>query len=146
MNFSMRTFAIGMVIALAIGFLIGFIPQHMKADTAAREKNRAQTQRARAEEEAQVSGFTNRVAVVYLEAEKKNFAQAGSDASKLFTAMQSYSEQTSNSGVRQELSTFLSMRDAIISGLAKGDGAVTGQLRELLLKMQSVGLSSNTAG
>jgi hypothetical protein len=79
-----------------------------------------------------------------VEAEKKNFAQASSDASGLFTAMQSYSDQTPDSGVRQQLSTFLSMRDAVISGLAKGDAAVTAQLQDLFVKMQSVAASSNT--
>ena len=58
--------------------------------------------------------------------------------------MQSYSDQNSDAGVRQQLAPFLSMRDGIISGLAKGDAAVTAQLQDLFVKMQSVGMSSST--
>jgi urate oxidase len=144
MNFSVKTLGMSVVIALVIGFLAGFIPQRSNMVTATNEKNQAQVQLGRAQEEATINGFRNRLAVVYVEAEKKNFAQASSDASGLFTAMQSYSDQTPDSGVRQQLSTFLSMRDAVISGLAKGDAAVTAQLQDLFVKMQSVAASSNT--
>ncbi len=139
MNFSAKTFGISVLIALAIGFLVGYIPQHRSAAAATSDKNQAQAQLARAQQEAQLNGFKNRAAVVYVEAEKKNFAQASSDASSLFTAMQSYSDQTPDSGVRQQLSGLLSQRDAIISGLAKGDDAVTGQLQKLFVQIQSIG-------
>jgi hypothetical protein len=145
MNFTVKTFGISVVIALVIGFLAGFIPQHSRMVTATNEKNQAQLQLGRAQEEATLNGFRNRLAVVYVEAEKKNFAQASSDASGLFTSMQSYSDQSADSGMRQGLAPFLSMRDAIISGLAKGDAAVTTQLQDLFVKMQSVAESSNTA-
>jgi hypothetical protein len=145
MNFSAKTFGISVAIAVVAGFLIGFIPQRTSRVTATREKNEAQAQLARAQEEAALNGLKDRIAVVYVEAEKKNFAQASSDASNLFTAMQSYSEWTSDSRVQQSLSPFLSQRDAIISGLAKGDEAVTGQLQEMFLKTQSV-VASTSAG
>jgi hypothetical protein len=145
MNFSAKTFGISVAVALVVGFLIGYIPQHTSATTAKGEKDQAQAQLARAQEQAALSGFRDRVAVVYVEAEKKNFAQASSDASSLFTSMQSYSDRVSNSGVQQDLSPFLRKRDAIISGLAKGDEAVTGELRDMFLKMQSAEGSGNAA-
>ena len=145
MNFSAKTLGIAIVIALVIGFLAGFIPQHSSAVAAARDKNQAQAQLASAEQQAQLNGFKNQVAVVYVEAEKKNFAQASTDASEFFTAMQSYSEHTPDSGIRQQLSSLLSQRDAIISGLAKGDGAVTGPLQQLFINIQSVKAPGDTA-
>lgn len=143
MNFSAKTFGISVLIALGIGFLIGYIPQHTRTTTATRQKNDAQAALQRAQEEATLNGFKDRVGIVYVEAEKKNFAQASSDASSVFTAMQSYSDQTSDSGVRQELDPYLKLRDAIISGLAKGDPAVTGQLQDIFVKMQSISPSSS---
>lgn len=137
---SARTFGIGVVLALGAGFLIGFIPQHNSSVAAAHANDQAQTQLAQVQQEASINGFKNQMAVVYVEAEKKNFAQASTDASKLFTAMQSYSDHSSDSSVRQELSPVLTMRDTIIGGLAKGDDTVTGQLQDLFLKLQGVGL------
>lgn len=115
-NFSAKTFGISVAIALTVGFLIGFIPQHTSLATAIREKNQGQAQLARVQEEATLNCFKNRLAVVYVEAEKKTFAQASSDASSLFTAIQSFSERTSDGRVQLDLAAFLSQRDAIISG------------------------------
>lgn len=145
MMFSGKTFAITALICLAVGFLIGYIPQHSKTVAATQQADQAQAQQARTAEEAQLNGFKNRLGVIYVEAEKKNFAQASSDASALFTAMQSYTERTPDSGLRQQLSALLTSRDAIIAGLAKGDEPVTGQLQELFLKLQSVAPSASPA-
>ena len=143
MLFSVKTFAITVLLALIVGFLGGFIPQHSTATAAARDRDQVQAQLARVQQDATLNSFRNRIAVVYFEAQKKNFAQASNDASGLFTAMQSYSDQTPDTGLRQQLSSLLTSRDAIISGLAKGDDATTAQLQELFLKIQNVGSQGN---
>ena len=144
MRFSAKTLGISIGIALLAGFLIGFIPQHMSRVSMAQAKDRESAQLGRAQEQLALTGFKNRIAMVYVEAEKKNFAQASSLASSLFTAMQSYSEQTSDSRVQQDLSALLNQRDAIIAGLAKGDEATTGQLQQVFLKMQSLKPSTSS--
>jgi len=144
MRFSAKTLGISIGTALLAGFLIGFIPQHVSRVSVAQAKDQESAQLGRAQEQLALTGFKNRIAIVYVEAEKKNFAQASSDASNLFTAMQSYSERTSDSRVHQDLSALLNQRDAIIAGLAKGDEAIAGQLQQIFLKMQSVKPSTSS--
>jgi hypothetical protein len=130
--------AISIGVALILGFLLGFIPEQRKNSTATSERDTAQSQLVTVQKEADLSSFKVRAAMTYIQAEKKNFSNASSSASSFFTDLQAYAAQTSDSGLKQQLESVLSQRDSIISGLAKADPAVTEQLQNLFLKMQSI--------
>jgi uncharacterized membrane-anchored protein YhcB (DUF1043 family) len=161
MNFSAKTTAISALAGLALGFFLGFIPQHLensklgqskeslqgqlaKAQAGfTRDKESLQGQLANTQSELAISAFTVRSAVVYVQAEKHNYTVAAGNASSLFTDMRSFTDQTSDNNLKQQLEHILDVRDKIIAGLAKADPAVAQQLQDLFLKMQSIRDSGN---
>jgi hypothetical protein len=134
--------AVSIGVALILGFLLGFIPGQRKNSTATSERDTAQSQLVTMQK-ADLSSFKVRAAMTYIQAEKKIFSNASSSASSFFTDLHAYAAQTSDSGLKQQLESVLSQRDSIISGLAKADPAVTEQLQNPFLKMQSIQPTGN---
>lgn len=120
----------GLVLFLA-GVLIGFVPQYMKlTDT---EHQLDVYKRADA-----INDFRNRFALLYFETAKNNFSVGLTMASKQFTDMRAFADQTSDQSLKNALGDVLSSRDSIIAGLAKADPATGAQVQTLFMKMQKI--------
>jgi hypothetical protein len=85
-----------------------------------------------------MNSFRNRVALLHAETARNNFTVALVMASKFFTDLRAFTDQTTDPTLKQELGSVLSSRDAIIAGLAKADPAISAQIQELFLKLQKV--------
>ena len=120
----------GMVLFFA-GALIGFVPQYMKLTDA--EHQLDVSKRADA-----INDFRNRFALLYFEAAKNNFSVGLTMASKEFTDLRSFADQTSDQNLKAALGDVLSSRDSVIAGLAKADPAVSAQIQTLFMKMQKI--------
>jgi hypothetical protein len=120
----------GLVLLIA-GVLIGFVPQYSKLTDA--EHQLDVSKRAEA-----INDFRNRFALLYFETAKNNFSVGLTMASKEFTDLRAFADQTPDQALKTALGDVLSSRDSIIAGLAKADPAVSAQIQTLFMKMQKI--------
>ena len=132
-----KTIIAGAVLLIA-GLLIGFVPEYSKLGDARQEIDTLRQQLDVSKRAAALDSFRNRTALLYIETTQNNFSVALGMASKDYTDLRAFTDQTSDVTLKQELGNALSSRDAIIAGLAKADPAVSLQIRDLFLKMQKI--------
>jgi hypothetical protein len=120
----------GLVLFIA-GMLIGFVPQYMKLTDA--EHQLDVSRRADA-----INDFRNRFALLYFETARNNFSSGLTMASKEFSDMRVFVDQTSDPNLKTAIGDVLNSRDSVIAGLAKGDSAVGAQIQTLFMKMQKI--------
>jgi hypothetical protein len=132
-----RTVIVGLSLFL-LGFLGGFVPQYSRVSKTMQENQELRRQLVATQRSEAVNVFRNRAALLYMEVEKSNFSVASESASKFFTDLRAFTNQSADVSLKQNLEDILSVRDSIIGGLAKPDPAVTAQIRELFLKMQNI--------
>jgi hypothetical protein len=132
-----KTVIVGFCLML-LGFLGGFVPQHSRVSQAMQENQELRQQLVATQRSETVNIFRNRAALLYAEVEKSNFSVASESASKLFTDLRAFTNQSADATLKQNLEDILSTRDSIIGGIAKADPAVAAQIRELFLKMQNI--------
>ena len=123
---------------LIVGALIGFVPQHSKLTSAQHEVDDLRQQLDVSKRAEAMNSFRNRAALLYIETTRNNFTVALDMASKYFTDLRAFTDQTTDSTLKQELGNVLISRDAIIAGLAKADPAIGVQIQELFLKLQEI--------
>ena len=116
-------------IIIVIAFLLGFIPQYVKAHNLENELRTAQQANAGAE-------LRDLIAQAYVQANQKNFGLAASTASRYFTRVRDVANQTTDATSKSVLETVLTLRDKVTAELAKGDAAVIGDLQDLFTKTQ----------
>jgi uncharacterized membrane-anchored protein YhcB (DUF1043 family) len=141
---SPKVLAITALVSLVLGFLIGFIPEHMtnsklneQIATLTQGKQDTQGQLGQTQAELTLSNFAVRSAMVYTDAEKNNYSDASAKASSLFTDMRAFSGKTQDQQLKQQIDQVLNGRDATIAALAKADPVVKGRLQEMFLKVQA---------
>ena len=128
---------VGAVLVIA-GVFIGFAPTYFKLIAAHHEIDSLSQQLGVSKRAEAMNSFRNRAALLYTEATRNNFTVALDMASRYFTDLRAYTDQTNDSTLKQELGNALTSRDAIIAGLAKADPAISVQIQELFLKLQKV--------
>ena len=113
------------VIAIAAGlvavFLIGFVPQWMKA-------NRLDGELQQMRQKVADSELRDLAALAYLQASQKNFGLAAETAGRFFGRVRD------GAAGRKAVEELASPRDKITAELAKGDPAAIGSLQDLVLK------------
>ena len=144
MNSSYRNIGIAALVALVIGFCIGFIPEHTKSSnqqeqiaTLTQGKAGVEGQLGQIRNDLALSGFAIQSALVYADAEKNNYSVASGGASNLFTDLRKYADQNQGTEM-QQLTEVLSARDRTIAGLAKADPAVKPLLQDIFRKLQAL--------
>lgn len=134
----MKNILIAGIAMLIVGFLAGFAPEHSKISRANQEAQVLKDQLDACKRAEAIGSFRNRAALLYVDASRNNFSIAGEKASKDFTAIRVFANQTSDANLKQSLEDVLSSRDAIIAGLAKADPAVTATIQEMFMKLQKL--------
>ena len=119
---------VGAVI-IVIAFLLGFIPQYVKAHNLESELRVAQQANAGAE-------LRDLIAQAYVQANQKNFGLASGTASRYFTRAREVANQTSDATAKSVLESVLTMRDKVTAELAKGDPAVISDLQDIFTRTQ----------
>jgi len=116
-------------VVVLVAFLLGFIPQFVKAQHLESE--------LRAAQEANAGGdLRDLIAQAYVQANQKNFGLASETASRYFNRAREMANQTSNATAKSALEGALALRDKVTAQLAKGDSAVMGDLQDLFNRTQ----------
>lgn len=145
MRFSAKTLALCVVVGFVLGLLLGYIPERLKLSYAEQQKDalgqHTQTLQStlhQTQNSLQLNELAVASAVVYAQAEKNNYSLASTSASRFFTGVRSYVDQSDDAAVKNDLQQVLAVRDATISGLATANPAVKLQLQEIFFKIQSI--------
>ncbi len=145
MRFSVKTLALCSVVVFVLGLLLGYIPERLKLSGAEQEKvamgQQTQTLQStlhQTQSSLRLNELAVDSAVVYAQAEKNNYSLASTSASRFFTGVRSYVDQTDDAAVKNDLQQVLGVRDTTISGLATANPAVKQQLQDIFFKMQSI--------
>lgn len=105
-------------------FLVGFIPQYVKA-------NRLDTELRHARQANVAAELRDLIGLAYVQASQKNYGLAAATTMRFFNRVRDVANQT---GDRKNLENLLVTRDRITAALAKGDAAVLADLQELFVK------------
>jgi hypothetical protein len=124
-------------IALAAMFLVGFVPQYVKA-------SRLETELRQARQENAGAQLRDLISLAYVQANRKNFGLAADTSTRFFGSAREMADQAKDANSRKALEDLLAPRDKVTAELAKGDAAAMGDLQELFDKTrQATGNSSN---
>jgi hypothetical protein len=117
-------------VALVAVFLLGFIPQYVKA-------NRLDSELRRSREEYAGAELRDLIGLAYLQANQKNYGLAAETSGRFFSRVPEISNQTQDATHRKAVEDLLAPRDRITAELAKGDAAVIGDLQDLFIKTRA---------
>jgi len=112
---------------LAGVFLVGFIPQYVKA-------NRLDTELRQARQANVGAELRDLIGLAYVQANQKNYGLAAATTARFFNRVRDVANQTADPSSRKDLENLFVARDKITAALAKGDAGVTGDLQELFMK------------
>ena len=122
MNFR-KKLIIGAVAAAAL-FLVGFVPQYLKAAKFREELRAAQLTMAANQQKVQVAALRDQMGLMYLETNRKNFGLARQYATQFFSQAREVANATADAELKAALERVLQRRDDVTSGLTAGDGAI----------------------
>jgi hypothetical protein len=121
---------IGVAIALVAVFLVGFVPQYVKA-------NRLDSELRQTREAYAGADLRDLIGLAYLQSNQKNFGLAAETSAGFFNRAREVANQTKDATRRKAVEDLLAPRDRITAGLAKGDAAVIEDLQNLFLKTRA---------
>ena len=127
----MRKLGVWFIVFL-VGFLLGFVPQYLKAHS-------LRDQLTSCTAKADLAGVQQSAALTYVAATQLNYGVASGYAQQFFAQAQTLQNSTSDSGVRSVLSEALSARDKITADLATGKAEVVAELQPLITKLEQAG-------
>lgn len=114
-------------VALVAVFLVGFVPQYVKASRLESELRQSRDAVAGAE-------LRDLVGLAYVQANQKNYGLAADSIGRFFNRAREVMNQSQDATRRKALEGLLAPRDKITAELAKGDAAVLGDLQEVFIK------------
>src|SRR5689334_264045 len=117
-------------VALVAVFLIGFVPQYVKA-------SRLDSELRLSREASAGAALRDLVALAYLQANQKNYGMAAETSGRYFNQVREVAGQTQDASRRKALEDLLAPRDRVTAELAKGDPAVIGDLQDLFIKTRT---------
>jgi hypothetical protein len=129
--------AIAIAVALVAVFLLGFVPQYVKA-------NRLDAELRQSREAYAGADLRDLVCLAYLQANQKNYGLAAETAGRFFGRVREATNQAQDASRRKALEDLLVPRDRITAELAKGDAAVIGDLQELFINTRAATRSVGT--
>ena len=122
--------AIVIAVAVVVVFLLGFIPQYVKANRLDSELRQSREAYAGAE-------LRDLIGLAYLQANQKNYGLAAETSGRFFTRVPEIASRTQDTTHRKAVEDLLAPRDRITAELAKGDPAVIGDLQDLFIKTRA---------
>ncbi len=128
---------LGLAALLAV-FLLGFIPQFLKARRLSTGLDEARNELAALHTRDQISHLRDLAASMYVEVNRKNFGVAGERATEFFDQAGNMAGTTGDPELQQKLRAILALRDPVTRGLASADAAVLSNLQEVFLQTQSL--------
>src|SRR5215467_14944287 len=107
-------------------FLVGFIPQYVKA-------NRLDTELRHARQANVAAELRDLIGLAYVQANQKNYGLAAATTARFFNRVRDVGNQTADPNARKDLENLFVARDKITAALAKGDAGVTGDLQDFFM-------------
>jgi hypothetical protein len=126
----MKNQAVVIAVALVAVFLLGFVPQYIKA-------NRLDSELRRSREAHTGAELRDLIGLAYLQANQKNYGLAAETSGRFFSRVPETVNQTQDATRRKGVQDLLAPRDRITAELAKGDAAVVGDLQDLFIKTRA---------
>ena len=123
------------VVAIAV-FLLGFVPQFVKAKRLEDELQKSQQAQAGCQ-------LRELISLAYFQATQKNFGLAAETSSQFFGRAREATNQAQDADSRKTLEGLLASRDKVTAALAKGDAAAVGDLGELFVKTRQATRNSS---
>ena len=120
----MKNKAILIAAALLAVFLVGFLPQWMKA-------NRMESEVAQMRQRVADAELRDLAGLAYLQASQKNYGLAAETAARFFGRVREVGAG------RKAVEDLAAARDRITAELAKGDAAAVGSLQDLVLRARA---------
>jgi hypothetical protein len=127
----MKSKIIVAAIAVVAVFLIGFVPEYVKA-------NRLEDELRQSRQENAGAQLRDLISLAYFQANQKNFGLAAETSSQFFGRAREMENQALYATSRKALEDLLALRDRVTAELAKGDAAALGDLQELFVKTRQV--------
>jgi hypothetical protein len=124
--------------SLIIAFLVGFVPQFLKAAELRKELQARDQRIEQFEREAKIATARDHASLLYLELTRKNYGIAGQHATQFFNHVRAMLNSTSDPAYKAALESAMSNRDAIVASIAKPDSAVEGQVRDILDRLHQL--------
>jgi hypothetical protein len=121
------------VVAVLVAFLLGFIPEYVKAEHLDSELKSAQRSSAGAE-------LRDLAALAYVQANEKNYGLAAATASQFFNRARAFANEATVPAAKSTLDSVLAARDKVTAELAKGDPAVISDLQDLFTRTRQATL------
>ncbi len=121
--------------AFIVVFLLGFVPQYVKA-------NRLDSELRQARQDSVGAELRDLIGLAYVQANQKNYGLAAETSSKFFALVPEVVKQTKDSNRQKALESLLTLRDKVTADLAKGDPAVMGELQDLFSRTREATRSS----
>jgi hypothetical protein len=113
--------------ALVAVFLLGFVPQCIRA-------NRLDSDLRRSREAYAGADLRDLIGLAYLQANQKNYGLAAETTARFFNRVREVANQTQGGARRKGLEDLLTPRDRVTAQLAKGDAGAIGDLQDLFIK------------
>jgi hypothetical protein len=126
----MKNKVIVIALALVAAFLVGFVPQYVKA-------SRLESELSQCREASAGADLRDLISLAYLQANQKNYGLAADSIGRYFTRVREVVNQSRDATRRKPLEDLLLSRDKITAELAKGDAAVLGDLQDLFIKTRA---------
>ena len=123
-------------IAVVAVFLLGFIPQYVKA-------NRLENELRQSRQESAGAQLRDLIGLAYFQASQKNFGLAAETSSRFCGRAREAAAQAHDATTRKTLEDLLISRDKVTAELGKGDAAVMGDLQDLFAKTHQATASSS---
>jgi hypothetical protein len=112
-------------------FVLGFVPQYVKARDLTDQLGAERLQVKSEHEKSQMDELGLLCGYVYLQANLKNYGLAGQYSTKFFNRVRAMNGQAPDASRQAFLQSALAKRDSITEGLAKGDPSILGALQDL---------------
>lgn len=150
MSSSTKTVSISVLLGLAVGLALGYLPAHQKS-TKLEGQNKAlqeqlsslQDRSTSAKQRLLLNHFAVQAGTAMTQADKNDYSVASRSASDLFTELRAYVEHTSYADTRQPIGEVLSVRDRTIAGLAQANPSVRPLLQQIFEKLASLSAGAN---
>jgi hypothetical protein len=132
MQMTGRNIALVLVVALAGGFLVGFVPGCMRTSD-------LQSRLDRAEQATTFSTARDLACMLHVEIANRNYGNAADLSARFFDHVRALSENTNDGATRDQLQQILAEREPVSSGLAKNDPGIEPQVRGMIQRLHSIG-------
>jgi len=123
-------------------FLIGFVPQYLKAKDLGNQLGAARQELKLEQDKLQMADLSLLIGLVYLEANQKNYGLASQHSTKFFDQVRTMAGAETDPNRRAFLQEALAGRDPVTAGLAKGDPITLPAVQDLFQRALKASPSS----